>query len=89
MKTDEWKDDFIESYVKIGVEQGREQGLEQGEANTKAQDLLKVIDAHHLKPTKEQRAMVTADAGLDKLNRWFDRSLTAATAADVFNDDED
>jgi hypothetical protein len=85
MKTDEWKDDFIESYVKIGVEQG----LERGEANTKAQDLLKVIDAHNLKPTKEQRAMVTADAGLDKLNRWFDRALTAATAADVFNDDED
>jgi hypothetical protein len=81
MKTDEWKDDFIESYVKIGVDQG--------EASTKAQDLLKVIDAHNLKPTQEQRAMVTADAGLDKLNRWFDRALTAATAADVFKDDED
>ena len=33
--------------------------------------------------------MVTADAGLDKLNRWFDRALTAATAADIFKDDED
>ena len=81
MKTDEWEDDFIESYVKIG--EGR------GEANTKAQDLLKVIDARNLKPTREQRAMVTADAGLDKLNRWFDRSLTAATAADIFKVDED
>ena len=81
MKTDEWEDDFIESYVKIG--EGR------GEANTKAQDLLKVIDARNLKPTREQRAMVTADAGLDKLNRWFDRSLTAATAADIFKGDED
>jgi hypothetical protein len=81
MKTDEWKDDFIESYVKIGVDQG--------EANTKAQDLLKVIDARKLKPTKEQRAMVTADAGLDKLNLWFDRALTAATASDIFKDDED
>lgn len=81
MKTDEWKDDFIESYVKIGVDQG--------EANTKAQDLLKVIDARNLKPTKEQRAMVTADAGLDKLNRWFDRALTAPTAADIFKEDED
>jgi WD40 repeat protein len=71
----------IESYVKIGVDQG--------EANTKAQDLLKVIDARKLKPTKEQRAMVTAGAGLDKLNLWFDRALTAATAADIFKDDED
>jgi hypothetical protein len=81
METDEWKDDFIESYVKIGVDQG--------EAKTTARDLLKVIDARNLKPTKEQRAMVTADAGLDKLNQWFDRALTAATAADIFKDDEE
>lgn len=48
-----------------------------------------MIDARKLKPTKEQRAMVTADAGLDKLNLWFDRALTAATVADIFKDDED
>lgn len=88
MKTDEWKDDFIESYVKIGVDQGREEGREEGAAETKAQDVLKVIDARELKPTREQRAMVTADAGLDKLNRWFDRALTAATAADIFQDED-
>jgi hypothetical protein len=58
-------------------------------ADTKAQDVLKVIDARNLRPTREQRAMVTRDAGLDKLNRWFDRALTAATAMDVFKDDED
>jgi hypothetical protein len=92
MKTDEWKDDFIESYVRIGVEQGIEQGIEkgdeQGAARTKAQDVLKVIDARRLKPTKEQRAMVTVDAGLGKLDLWFDRALTAATAADVFKDED-
>jgi hypothetical protein len=77
MKTDEWKDDFIESYVKIGIEQ------------TKAQDVLKVIDARKLRPTEEQRAMVTEDAGLDKLDLWFDRALTAVTVADIFKDDED
>jgi hypothetical protein len=88
MKTDEWEDDFIESYVKIGVEQGIEKGDQQGAARTKAQDVLKVIDARKLKPTKEQRAMVTADAGLDKLDLWFDRALTAATVADIFKDDE-
>jgi hypothetical protein len=83
MKTDEWEDDFIESYVKIGVEKGDQQGA----ARTKAQDVLKVIDARQLKPTKEQRALVTADAGLDKLDLWFDRALTAASAADIFKDD--
>lgn len=59
----------------------------EGAAQTKAQDVLKVIDARDLRPSREQRAMVTGDAGLDKLNLWFDRALTAATAADIFKDD--
>ena len=86
--TDEWEDDFIESYVKIGVERGIEQG-EAKMATMKAQDILKVIDARKLKLSREQRALVTADAGLDKLDRWFDRALTAETAADIFKADED
>jgi len=28
-------------------------------------------------------------AGLDRLAVWFDRALTAATVADIFQDDED
>ena len=82
MSTAEWKDDFIESYVKIGVEQG----LEQGAANAKAQDVLKIIDARGLRPTEEQRAKITATAGIAQLDLWFDRALTADTAADVFKD---
>ena len=86
MSTTEWKDDFIESYVQIGIDQGREQGLEQGAANAKAQDVLKVMDARGLRLTKEQRAKVTAAAGITQLDLWFDRALTADTAADVFKD---
>ena len=93
MSTAEWKDDFIESYVQIGVEQGREQGLEQGlergleqgAANAKAQDVLKVMDARGLGATLEQRAKVAATAGIAQLDVWFDRALTADTAADVFD----
>jgi flagellar biosynthesis/type III secretory pathway protein FliH len=90
MNTTEWKDEFIESYVQIGIEQGREQGieqgLEQGAANAKAQDILKVMDARGLKLTQEQRAKVTATAGIAQLDLWFDQALTATTAADVFKD---
>ena len=81
MKSDEWKDDFIESYVKIGIEEG---AAEKGAA-----DVLKVLDARGLKPTEQQRAMVTADAGLAKLDLWFSRALTVATADEVFKEDED
>ncbi|MGH3247670.1 MAG: hypothetical protein ACRDOI_15880 [Trebonia sp.] len=98
MSTAEWKDDFIESYVQIGIEQGREQGIEQGleqgieqgieqgAASAKAQDVLKVMDARGLRPTREQRAKVTATVGVTQLDLWFDRALTAGTAADVFKD---
>ena len=90
MSTTEWKDDFIESYVQIGIEQGleqgREQGLELGAANAKAQDVLKVMDTRGLNPTQEQRAKITAAAGITQLDLWFDRALTAGTAADVFKD---
>jgi hypothetical protein len=102
MSTTEWEDDFIESYVQIGIEQGRElglelgremgleqgreMGLEQGAANAKAQDVLKVMDARGLRPTQEQRAKITATAGIAQLDHWFDRALTAGTAADVFED---
>ncbi len=86
MATIEWKDDFIESYVNIGVEQGREQGREQGAIGAKANDILKVLDARQLKPTQQQRQKVTKSTDLAELERWFDRALTAATAAEIFTD---
>ena len=57
-----------------------------GAANAKAQDVLKVMDARGLRPTPEQRAKITATAGITQLDHWFDRALTADTAADVFTD---
>jgi hypothetical protein len=86
MSTTEWKDEFIESYVQIGIEQGREQGMEQGAAVAKAQAVLKVMDARGLKLTQEQRGKVTATVGITQLDAWFDRALTADTAAGVFED---
>jgi hypothetical protein len=78
MSSTEWKDDFIESYVKIGVEQGA--------ADAKAEGILEALDARGLRPTEEQRARVTATAGIDQLNRWFRLALTADTADEVFKD---
>jgi len=82
MSTMEWKSDFIESYVEQGLEQGREQGLDRA----KREDVLKVLDLRHLRPTREQRARVDASTDLAQLDRWLERSLTAATAAEVFGD---
>jgi hypothetical protein len=56
MATTEWKSDFVESFVNVGIEkgleQGREQGIVEGAIRAKAEDILKVLDARLLKPTK-------------------------------------
>lgn len=94
MATTEWKNDFVESFVNVGIEKGLEQGLEQGRVQgiaegvirAKAEDVLKILDARHLKATKAQRGQVTAATDIAQLDCWFDRALTAATASEVFAD---
>jgi hypothetical protein len=82
MATTEWKSDFIESYVNVGIEQG----LAQGAISAKAAAIIKALDVRQLQPTAQQLAQVTESTDLDQLDRWFERSLTAATAAEVFRD---
>jgi hypothetical protein len=82
MSTMEWKSDFIDSFVEQGLEQGRELGHVQ----TKREDVLKVLDLRRLGPSEEQRARVDSSTDLVQLDLWFERSLTARTAAEVFSD---
>jgi hypothetical protein len=44
------------------------------------------MDARGLTPAQDQRAKITATAGITQLDLWFDRALTAETAAEVFTD---
>lgn len=74
MTTIEWKSEFIEGLKR----QGREKG--------KAEYLLKIIDARRIAVTDREREQVTSCTELAQLDRWFDRALTAATAADIFKD---
>jgi predicted transposase YdaD len=82
MTTIEWKSDFIEGFHRQGLEEGREQGREQG----KAEYLLKIIDARRIAVTDQERQQVTSCTDLTQLDQWFDRALTATTAADIFKD---
>jgi hypothetical protein len=82
MATTEWKSDFVESFVNVGIEKG----IEQGAIRAKAEAILKVLDARDLNPTNDQRGQVNAATDLAQLDRWFDRSLTAATTAEIFAD---
>jgi hypothetical protein len=79
-----YRSEFIDSWIQKGEEKGKAEGKAEGEARAKAQAILKVLDARGLQPTSEQREQVTACADAGQLDTWFDRALTATSAAQVF-----
>lgn len=83
---DEWVDSFVNQGLKKGIEQGLEQGIEKGAASAKITSILKVLAVRDLHPTKKQLGLVAACTDLATLDRWFDRSLVAVNAAEVFRD---
>jgi hypothetical protein len=69
-------------YEKTFVERIHDQGIAEG----KAEAVLKLLDARRLTLSQEQRQRVTSCTDSAQLDRWFDRAITAGTAAEVFAD---
>jgi hypothetical protein len=82
----EGHEEGIKEGLKEGIMEGLKEGLKEGVAAAKAEDVLKLVDANGIKLTNEQREQVTPAAGLTQLGQWFDRALTAKTAADIFQE---
>jgi hypothetical protein len=73
-------------YEKTFVEKIHDQGIAEGEAEGKAEAVLRLLDARRLAPSGEQRQRVTSCTDPAQLDLWFDRAITAGTAAEVFAD---
>jgi predicted transposase YdaD len=82
MSTSEYEKTFVERIH----EQGISEGEARGEAKGKAESVLRLLDARHLAPSAEQRQQVASCTDSALLDRWFDRAITASTAAEVFAD---
>ena len=82
MTTAEYEKTFIERIHDQGVAEGEAKG----EAKGKAEAVLKLLDARGLAPTSEQRRQVASSTDTAQLDLWFDRAITASTAAEVFAD---
>jgi hypothetical protein len=82
MTTSEYEKTFVERIHDQGIAEGEAKG----EAKGKAEAILKLLDARHLVPSGEQRQQVTSCTDALQLDRWFDRAITAGTAAEVFAD---
>ena len=80
MTTSEYEKTFVEKIHDQGIAEGEARG----EAKGKAEAVLKLLDARHLAPSTEQRQQVASCADAAQLDLWFDRAITANTAAEVF-----
>lgn len=60
-----------------------------GKAEESASLILRVLEKHGIPVPEETRERITSCTGLDTLTHWFDRSLTATTAEDLFAEASD
>jgi hypothetical protein len=86
MTATDWKDEWLESFTEKGRVEGEAKGEAKGAVSAKVTAIMKVLSVRDLHPTKKQLSQLAACTDLATLDRWFDRSLTAASAAEVFKD---
>jgi hypothetical protein len=82
MTTSEYEKTFVEKIHDQGIAEGEARGKAEG----KAEAVLRLLDARRLAPSKRQRQQVTSCTDATQLDLWFDRAITAGTAAEVFAD---
>jgi hypothetical protein len=73
-------------YEKTLAERIHDQGMAEGEAKGEAKALLRLLAARGLAPSEAQRNQATSCTDAAQLDLWFDRAVTAGTAAEVFAD---
>ena len=81
MQTEEYRTIFD-----VVEERAEARGEVKGKAEGKAEALLAVLASRGVMLTTEQRELVMSCLDLEQVDRWFDRSLSATSADDVFKD---
>jgi hypothetical protein len=69
-----------------GKAEGEAKGEVKGEAKDRATLILRVLEKHAVEVPEALRDRVTSCTDLDTLMLWFDRSLTATTAEELFTE---
>jgi hypothetical protein len=69
--------------------EGKAEGEAKGEAKDRATLILRVLEKHTVDVPEDIRDRITSCTDLDTLMLWFDRSLTATTAEELFAENED
>jgi hypothetical protein len=69
-------------------EQGSAQGRALGIAQSRAEDVLLVLDVRGICTTSAVRNRITACLDSELLRQWLRRAVLATTAEEIFGDDE-
>jgi flagellar biosynthesis/type III secretory pathway protein FliH len=86
MTTSEYEKTFIEKIHDQGIAEGEARGEAKGKAEGKAEAVLRLLNAREITLSREQREQVASSTDSAQLDCWFDRAVTARTAAEVFAD---
>jgi hypothetical protein len=81
-----YKSKFVDGWYQQGRASGEAEGKVRGEARGRARSVLRILESRGLGPTPAQRELIESCEDLGQLDTWFDRALTATTAAAVFED---
>ena len=73
----EYKSDFAKKYLSQGEARGKAEG--------RAGAIIRVLDRRGVVVSPEQRQRILGCSDLAVLDTWLDRSVVAATAADVLD----
>jgi hypothetical protein len=77
---------LIEEKYLEGKADGEAEGKAEGEAKDRATLILRVLEKHAVDVPEDIRERITSCTDLDTLMLWFDRSLTATTAEELFTE---
>jgi predicted transposase YdaD len=77
---------WAEEMMERGLQEGRQEGLQQGLLRGRAEYILRILSARRVHVDEEARQRILTCADMATLDRWFDRSLNAATLSDVLDD---
>jgi hypothetical protein len=85
-----YKSKFVDGWYQqgraAGEAEGKAEGEARGKARTRAEDILRILKSRGLSPTRAERELIDSCDDLARLDTWFDRALTVATVAMVFED---
>ncbi|MFE6197096.1 hypothetical protein [Streptomyces sp. NPDC057838] len=67
--------------------EGKAEGMAEGKAEGTAGSILRVLEKRGVPIAPHARQRIASETDLDTLTRWFDRSLTVATAQEIFSEE--